>query len=171
MYFCSQNNTKNMTTTVRKVTTLAGLDAVLLAAACLIPAASHVLAFPLYMLNPMLALLLVGILMGRDWRNALALAVLMPLVSSLVVGMPAAPKMVCMMAELAVVAGVFSLLARRWSALPAVLVAVLGGKLVYYALKVLILAPATLVGTEWWIQLGAVLVWGGLFAIIYNRKK
>ena len=102
-----------MTTTVRKVTTLAGLDAVLLAAACLIPAASHVLAFPLYMLNPMLALLLVGILMGRNWRNAMVLAVLMPLVSSLVVGMPEAPKMVCMMAELAVVAGGFFLLARH----------------------------------------------------------
>lgn len=160
-----------MTTTVRKVTTLAGLDAVLLAAACLIPAASHVLAFPLYMLNPMLALLLVGILMGRDWRNALALAVLMPLVSSLVVGMPAAPKMVCMMAELAVVSMLFGWLSRRWAVLPAVLVSVLAAKGVYYALKALIVAPAVLVGTAWWIQLGAVVVWCGLFALIYKRTK
>lgn len=160
-----------MTTTAKKVTTLAGLDAVLLAAACLIPAASHVLVFPLYMLNPMLALLLVGMLLGRDWRNALLLAVLMPLVSSLVVGMPAAPKMVCMMAEMATVAMLFGWLSRRWPALPAVLTAILAGKVVYYALKALIMAPATLVGTEWWIQLGAVIVWGGLFAMLYKKVK
>ena len=43
---------------------LTALDAVLLTLACLIPAASHVLAVPLYMLNPMLALLLVGVLLG-----------------------------------------------------------------------------------------------------------
>lgn len=160
-----------MTTTAKKVTTLAGLDAVLLAAACLIPAASHVLAFPLYMLNPMLALLLVGMLLGRDWRNALLLAVLMPLVSSLVVGMPAAPKMVCMMAELATVAGLFHVFSKRWNAVASVFVAILAGKAVYYALKALIMAPATLVGTEWWIQLGAVIVWGGLFAMLYKKVK
>ena len=160
-----------MTTTVRKVTTLAGLDAVLLAAACLIPAASHVLAFPLYMLNPMLALLLVGILMGRDWRNALALAVLMPLVSSLVVGMPASPKMVCMMAELATVAGLFAWLKGRMGTAFAVFAAIVAGKLVYYGLKVVVMAPAVLVGTDWKVQLVAVLLWGGLFAMLYKRVK
>lgn len=160
-----------MTTTAKKVTTLAGLDAVLLAAACLIPAASHVLVFPLYMLNPMLALLLVGMLLGRDWRNALLLAVLMPLVSSLVVGMPAAPKMVCMMAELATVAGLFHVFSKRWNAVASVFVAILAGKAVYYALKALVMTPATLVGTEWWIQLGAVIVWGGLFAMLYKKVK
>ena len=89
---------------------LTALDAVLLTLACLIPAASHLLAVPLYMLNPMLALLLVGVLLGKDWRNALVLAVLLPLVSCLLAGMPTAPKMVCMMAELATVAGLFHLL-------------------------------------------------------------
>ena len=107
---------------------LTALDAVLLTLACLIPAASHVLAVPLYMLNPMLALLLVGVLLGKDWRNALVLAVLLPLVSCLLTGMPAAPKMVCMMAELATVAGLFHLLSHRWAVMPAVLVAVVAGK-------------------------------------------
>ena len=70
------------------------LDVAVVAVACLIPTVSHLTALPLYMLNPMLALLLAGMLLGRDWRNALVLAVLMPLVSCLVVGMPTAPKMV-----------------------------------------------------------------------------
>ena len=150
---------------------MALLDAVLITMACLIPAASHLLAVPLYMLNPMLALLLAGMLIGKDWRNALVLAVLMPLVSCLLVGMPTASKMVCMMAELATVAGVFQLLSRRWAVLPAVLVSVLAAKGVYYALKALIIAPAVLLGTAWWMQLGVVIVWCGLFAMLYKRVR
>ena len=143
----------------------------LLGVACLVPAVSHLLALPLYMLNPMLALLLVGLLIGRDWRNAMVLAVLMPLVSCLVTGMPAAPKMVCMMAELATVATMFGWLQRKWAVLPAVLTAVLAGKAVYYALKAVVIAPAVLVGTAWWMQLGAVVLWCGLFTLVYKSRK
>lgn len=160
-----------MTATKQTLVRFAVLDTALLAAACLVPAASHLLALPLYVLNPMLALLLVGMLVGRDWRNSLVLAVAMPAVSCLLVGMPAAPKMVCMMAELATVATLFGLLSKRWSALPAVLVAALGGKVVYYALKAAVLAPAVLVGTQPVMQLLAVLLWGGLFALLYSRRK
>lgn len=146
------------------------VDAALLTAACLIPAASHLLALPLYMLNPMLALLLAGILMSRDWQNVLAMSVLLPLVSFLMTGMPAAPKMLCMMAELATVAAATSLLCRRWAALPSVLVAIVAGKAVYYLLKAAVIAPAVLVGTDWKLQLLSVLLWGGLFALLSNRK-
>lgn len=150
---------------------LALTDMALLGVACLVPAVSHLLALPLYMLNPMLALLLVGLLIGRDWRNAMVLAVLMPLVSCLVTGMPAAPKMVCMMAELATVATMFGWLQRKWAVLPAVLTAVLAGKAVYYALKAVVIAPAVLVGTAWWMQLGAVVLWCGLFTLVYKSRK
>lgn len=150
---------------------LALTDMALLGVACLVPSVSHLLALPLYMLNPMLALLLVGLLIGRDWRNAMVLAVLMPLVSCLVTGMPAAPKMVCMMAELATVATLFGVLSRRWTVLPSVMAAVLAGKVVYYLLKALVMAPAVLVGTAWWMQLGAVILWCGLFALLYKRVK
>jgi hypothetical protein len=147
------------------------LDTVLVALACLVPAASHLFAVPLYMANPMLALLLAGMLIGEDWRNALVLAVLMPLVSCVLTGMPAAGKMVCMMAELATVATLFGWLSRRWQVLPAVLVSVLAAKVVYYALKAVVVAPVVLVGTEWWMQLAAVLLWGGLFAMLYRKFK
>ncbi len=147
------------------------LDTVLVTLACLVPAASHLFAVPLYVANPMLALLLAGMLFGRDWRNALVLAVLMPLVSCLLTGMPAAGKMVCMMAELATVATMFGVLSRRWKVLPAVLVSVVAAKGVYYGLKAMVLAPAVLVGTEWWMQLAAVLLWGGLFAMLYKKFK
>lgn len=150
---------------------LTALDAVLLTVACLVPAASHVLALPLYMLNPMLAILLTGMLLGRDWRNSLVLAVLLPAVSCLVAGMPAAEKMVCMMAELATVAGLFGWLKSRMGTVLAVFAAILAGKVVYYALKAVVIAPAVLVGTDWKVQLLAVLLWGGLFAMLYKRVK
>ena len=165
-----------MTDRTKTLTRFVGLDAALVALACMVPAASHVLALPLYMLNPMLALLLAGLLLGErmlagGWRNALVLAVLMPLVSCFVVGMPTAGKMLCMMAELATVALLFGWLKSRWSVLPAVLVSVLAAKGVYYGLKALVLAPAVLVGTAWWMQLAAVLLWCGVFAMLYKRLK
>lgn len=158
-----------MTNKTRTLGRVAALDAVLLTVACLVPAVSHLLAVPLYMLNPMLALLLAALLLGRDWRNGLAMAVLLPAVSCLLTGMPTAPKMLCMMAELATVAALFSWLKSKWSVLPAVLVAIVSGKVVYYGLKAALLAPAVLIGTAWWMQLGAVIVWGGLFALLYKR--
>lgn len=145
------------------------VDGALLAFACLIPAASHALALPLYMLNPMLVLLLAGVLLHRDWRHALVLAVLLPVVSCLVVGMPTAAKAVCMVAELATVAVMFGWLQRKWVVWPAVMTAIVAGKVVYYLLKAVVLAPAVLVGTEWWIQLGTVVLWGGLFALLYKK--
>ncbi len=145
------------------------VDGALLALACLIPAASHALALPLYMLNPMLVLLLAGVLLHHDWRHALVLAVLLPVVSCLVVGMPTAAKAVCMVAELATVAVMFGWLQRKWVVWPAVMTAIVAGKVVYYLLKAVVLAPAVLVGTEWWIQLGTVVLWGGLFALLYKK--
>lgn len=161
----------NTTVKTKAIGRYAIMDAALIAAACLIPAVSHLTALPLYMLNPMLALLLAGMLLGKDWRNALVLAVFMPAVSCLVVGMPTAAKMVCMVAELAAVAGLFHLLSRRWAVLLAVLVSVLAAKVVYYAMKAVVIAPAVLIGTAWWMQLGAVVLWGGLFAALYKRMK
>lgn len=157
-------------TDLRSIGRMVAMDAILLTVACLIPAASHLLAAPLYMLNPMLMLLMAGILLGRDWRNSLVLAVLLPAVSCLLTGMPAAPKMLCMMAELVTVASLFGQLQRNWKVWPSMLVAVLAGKGVYYVLKAVVLMPAVLVGTAWWIQLGTVLLWSGLFAMLYRRQ-
>lgn len=163
---------KDMTNTrTRSVAGLLLIDAALVVAACMVPAVSHVVALPLYMLNPMLAMLLAGMLVGKDWRNGLLLALLMPAVSCFVTGMPAPAKMLCMAAELATVAALFGVLSRRWKVLPAVLVSVLAAKVVYYALKALIISPAALVGTNMWLQIAVVLLWGGLFAMFYSRKK
>ena len=151
----------------RSLWQLALIDAVLLTVACLIPAASHLTQARLFLLNPMMALLLAGMLLGRDWRNALLLAVLMPAVSCLLVGMPVAAKAVCMAAQFATVAGVFGLLERRWKALPAVLVAIIAGTIVYYGLKLILMG--VLFSPNSLMLAAASLVWALLFALLWKR--
>ena len=149
-----------MNTSIVKVQSLwriAAIDAVLLVVACGIPALSHLLAWPLYWLNPMLLVLLSGMLLVGDRRNAYLLAVLLPVVSMLAVGMPTPTKAFCMVAEYATVVFVSGRL-QAWNgrfvgALGAMLLAMLAGKVVYYLLKAFVLSPAVLVSTPIWVQL------------------
>ena len=167
-----------MDTTSVKVQSLwriAAIVVLLLTLACLVPTVSHLLAWPLYYLNPMLLVLLAGMLLVRDRRNAYLLAVLLPVVSMLAVGMPTPLKAVCMVAEYASVVFVSGLL-QRWNdrfvgTLGAMLVAMLTGKAVYYLLKALILAPAVLVSTPVTVQLAVVVVAATLYATVKLKIK
>ena len=57
----------------------------------------------------------------------------------------------------------------KWSVVPAVFTAIVAGKVVYYAMKALVLAPAVLIETQWTIQLFAIMLWGSLFALFYKK--
>lgn len=160
----------SQSTTLRQTSKLARLlavDAALLTAACLVPALSHLTALPLYHLNPMLLFLLGGMLLVQDRRNALLLAVLLPLGSMLAVGMPTPLKALCMMAELSAVV----LISGRFSVqgFGSMLLAIIGGKVVYYLLKALLLAPAVLVSTPVLTQLIVAVAAAMLFALL-SRK-
>lgn len=143
------------------------VDALLLTTACLVPTLSHLFAFPLYHLNPMLLVLLAGMLLVPGKRNALLLALLLPLVSMMAVGMPTPLKALCMMAELSAVvfiSGRFSV-----QGFGSMLLAIIGGKVVYYLLKALLLAPAVLVSTPVLTQLIVAVAAAMLFALL-SRK-
>ena len=162
------NNVLSKKTTIART---AIIDAALLAAACLIPTLSHITALPLYMLNPMLLVLLAGMLAVRSRTNAFLLAVLLPVVSMLAVGMPTPLKALCMAAEMLSIVGVYPLLQRLWRAaatrpwasFAAIVAAMLCGKVVYYALKALVIAPAALVTTPVATQAIVALVAAALF--------
>ena len=157
----------------------------MLGAACLVPTLSHLTALPLYQLNPMLLMLMASLLLVRNTRirrhnlrsaNALLLAVAMPVVSMLVVGMPTPAKALCMAAELFTVAGLYSLLesrisANRWAQFGLMLAAILVGKGVYYALKALLISSAVLVGTPILTQALAVLAAAMLFVLLLPKNQ
>ena len=87
----------------------------------------------------------------------------------LLTGMPVPLKAICMIAELLTVVALFQLLERRAPMFVALVAAVLAGKVVYYGLKALLLAPAVLIGTNVWLQLGTVAVYAALFATLRRR--
>lgn len=159
---------------VQSLWRVAAIDVLLLAVACLVPAVSHLLSLPLYYLNPMLLMLLAGMLLVNDRRNAYLLAVLLPVVSMLAVGMPTPLKALCMVAEYSAVVFVYGRL-QSWcdrfvGTLGAMLIAMLCGKVVYYLLKALLLSPVVLVSTPVWMQLLVVVVAAIAFATLLNLK-
>ena len=165
----------NITTVkVKSFWRIAAIDLLLLAAACLIPTVSHLLAWPLYYLNPMLLVLLASMLLVSDRRNAYLMAVLLPVVSMLTVGMPTPLKALCMVAEYSAIVFVSGRL-QSWcgrfvGTIGAMLVAMLCGKVVYYLLKALLLAPVVLVSTPVWLQLLVVVAAATVYAALLNRK-
>ena len=155
---------------------IVSIDVLLLATACLIPTLSHLLALPLYHLNPMLLVLLAGMLLVRDCRNAYLLALLLPLFSMLLVGMPTPAKALCMVAEYATVVFVSHRLLKEGYGLlgtmGVMVVAMLAGKGVYYLLKALLLSPVQLVTTPVLTQVSVVLAAALLYsALLLKRNK
>ena len=141
----------------------------------MVPTASHLLAWPLYQLNPMLLMLLAAVLLVHDRRNAYLMALLLPMVSMLAVGMPTPLKALCMSAEFATVVFLSGRM-QRWnsrflSSFGAMVLAVVGGKCVYYLLKALIISPAVLVTTPLWIQGLSVLAAALMFGAFEVRSK
>ena len=149
---------------------VAAIDLMLLAVGCSVPALSHILSLPLYWLNPMLGVLLLGMVLVRDRRYGYLLALLLPLFSMLVVGMPTPAKAICMVAEYATVVFVCGRLqawkGHLWGTMGALLVSMLCGKVVYYLLKALILSPAVLFGTPVLVQLSVMLASALVFALL-----
>jgi hypothetical protein len=145
---------------------LAMLDATILTAVALMPAAAHALRWPLYLFEPMRVGLFAALaLSGR--RNALALAVAMPLLAFLTGGHPAPPKLYLLTAELALNAWLLGALlassplrrpgARRWAFAAAAAGSVVLAKGFYYSLKFALLKAGALDGalvtTPWRCQL------------------
>lgn len=163
-------NTKTITPSdSHRVLNLVAMNAVLVGLSLLIPTMSHLTALPLYQLNPMLLLMLAGILIGKSRYNSLLLAVALPFVSYLIVGMPSATKALCMAAELSTLSLVFPLLLGARTTTVAtwysIVVAMLCGKIVYYLMKALLIG-GTLVETDPTLQILTLAGYGLLFAAI-----
>lgn len=129
------------------------LDVVLIAAACFVPALSHLTALSLYHADPMRWLLLAGVLLAVDKRNGYILAVALPLVACLLSGMPTPAKALIIAVELSVNVALLQWLRTKMHVLPAVLLSIVSAKIVYYGLKALILTPTVLISTAWSTQI------------------
>lgn len=151
------------------------IDAALLTVACMIPAVSHLLALPIYMLNPMLMVVVAGMLLVNSKWNAYILALAVPFFTCLVTGMPTPLGALCMVCEYATVATVFYLVGGRRSgfrwAFGSILAAIVAGKAVYYFAKWILVRPEQLIGTSVVWQTVSVLAISVVFALLWYRKN
>lgn len=130
----------------RPAVRLISLDALLCAAVVAVPALSHAAAYPVYMFDPMRLLIFAAILWsGR--RNALVMALWLPLLSMLTSGHPVFPKVVLIQGELVLNVLVFYGLARGTDRFVlAAAVSVVASKAAYYVAKFLLIRTALLGG-------------------------
>lgn len=150
---------KTATTTNRPLVRTIILDAVILTVGCLVPTLSHLTSIPLYRYNPMLVMLVVSLLLSPHRFNTFLLAVLLPFVSMIAVGMPDPLKAVCIAAQLLTTVSVFTFAERNWPLVSQpdmqfiiLLTSMHIGTAVYYLLKWLLFNPTELMTTPFLTQ-------------------
>lgn len=140
----------------------------------IVPTISHLVSFPLYMLDPMRLSVLGSYLLLRNRNNSLFLAMTLPLVSFLLSGHPVAFKNMIIAIELAVnVIIIDALLKTKLKTFYAALLSIIFSKIIYYFLKALIIywgvLQASVIDTNMLIQIGVALVLSVLYARFYER--
>ncbi|MBR4822323.1 MAG: hypothetical protein IKZ71_04160 [Bacteroidales bacterium] len=149
-------------------------DAAAMLLVFLVPALSHLTSVPFYLLDPMRMAVLGALLCTRNWKNSLALALALPIVSFALSGHPVFPKFLLISAELSVNVLVFAWLSRKMNAGVSAFVSILLSKLFYYGLKAVVLSAGllqmSLVSTTIWWQFGVAVALSAAFAIFWNRR-
>lgn len=159
----------------RPIARIVALDVLLCAVLVAVPALSHATAFPLYRFEPMRLLLFAAVLFSSR-RNALLMALCLPVLSALTSGHPAFPKFVLIQGELALNAVIFYGLFRRSAGSFSAPRSPSSPARSSYAAKFLLIRLALmdgdLVATPWPFQFAAllfVLVGGGLVCLMREK--
>lgn len=135
----------------------------------LVPAISHMIAFPVYYLEPMRLMLILAI-SHTSKKNAFIIAATLPLFSFLISSHPVFIKSLLIIGELTFNAWLFFYLREKFkSKFSAMLLSVAASKLVYYGIKFgllsLALLEGNLVATPIAIQLTMMLLLSAYFLI------
>lgn len=158
-------------------------DAVALTFVLVVPALSHLTAIPFYLIDPMRVAALGVLLATRDWKNSLALALLLPVFSMLVSGHPVFPKCLLISVELGsnvlLLAWFSRILGRLWPSRPgittgiAAFVSIFASKGLYYLLKLAVISAGwlqmDLISTALWVQLLVAVAISAIFALVAAR--
>lgn len=138
-----------------------------------IPALSHLLNLPVYLIEPM-RLMLILALVHTTKQNAYIIAVTLPLFSFIISAHPVLPKMILIAFELSLNVFLFYLLLKKFknTFLP-VLLSIIGSKVVYYIIKFgliqLAVLKSGLISTPIFIQLIMTLLFSTYLFSFYKR--
>lgn len=150
------------------------IDILALAFIYSVPALSHMLALPVYLIEPMRLMLIIA-LVHSSKANAYILAFTMPLFSFVVSSHPSFYKMLLISIELGLNVFLFYMIVDRVkNGFSAILASIVLSKLVYYALKFgfigFALIGGSLVSTPLLIQLITALIYSTYLAIFFQKK-
>jgi hypothetical protein len=150
------------------------LDLLALALIYFIPAISHLIGFPLYLIEPMRIMLILAIA-HTSQRNAYLLALTLPLFSFVISAHPSFLKMLLITAELVLNVWLFYFIlkiARNHFA--AMFSSIIISKVIYYGVKLLlisfVLISGGLVSTPLYFQLITSLVFSGYVFLIFRYR-
>ena len=154
------------------------LDVLLCVVLVAVPALSHAVAFPLYRFEPLRLLLFVAVLFSSR-RNALLMALWLPALSMLTSGHPVFPKFVLIQGELVLNTVIFYVLfSRSGRFVLGAAISVLASKVLYYAVKFVLIELALMDGdlmaTPWTYQLATllfILVSGGVVCLLKEKAR
>ncbi|MFW5792766.1 MAG: hypothetical protein ACOCWC_00680 [Bacteroidota bacterium] len=140
-----------------------------------VPAISHLLNFPLYLIEPMRIMVIIAIV-HTNRTNALILAATLPLFSYLISGHPLIIKSGFIAIELIINVVLFYALIKKLQPFIALFSSILISKLLYYGMKYLSLVflfpDDKLISTPLYIQLIMALVLSAyLFVMFYFKKR
>ncbi len=149
------------------------IDLSALAFIYLVPTLSHLLALPVYLIEPM-RLMLILALVHTNRNNCYLLALTMPLFSFIISGHPVFAKMFLIAAELSLNVFLFYLLSKRMKHLfPAIFLSIVLSKAVYYLLKFILIQLAVintgLVATPLLVQLVMAVVFSGYLTLFFKK--
>jgi len=138
-----------------------------------VPAISHLLSLPVYLIEPM-RLMLILALVHTTKQNAYIIALSLPLFSFLISAHPVLPKMILISFELVLNVFLFFAILKRFNnTFLAILVSIVLSKLIYYVIKFglikLTLIDSGLISTPIVIQIIIVLIFSGYLFSFYRK--
>ena len=140
-----------------------------------VPALSHLLSLPLYLVEPMRVMLIIAIAHTTK-RNAYLIALTLPLFSYLVSAHPFFYKTIIITIELLLNAWLFYFLANKWkSYFAAMITSIIISKAFYYVMKFGLISAALLdsdlITTPLYLQAITMLLFSGYLYFVLRRKE
>lgn len=149
------------------------IDAAAIAFIYFVPALTHLMSFPLYLIEPMRIMVILA-MVHTNRHNAIFLAVTLPFFSYLISGHPMIIKTGLIAAELIINVILFYSLIKYIQPSIALFTSILLSKAVYYGMKylsiILFLPGDTLVSTPIYIQLITTLLFS-LYVFLFFKNK
>ena len=125
-----------ITTAKKSIWPIAVLDAIALGMVYFVPAISHLTSIPFYIIEPLRIMVLISLVVFGSKRNALLLAITLPLFSFAIAAHPVLVKSILISVELIINVLAYTLMVKKFGApFWPLLITIMVSKLAYYLMK------------------------------------